>query len=97
MPSGTPTTLTGFTVKLGASGLGTVAPQVKLPLAVTFYSLAHHSVPTPYVGILDLEKALANSRLPGHYALPKAGHVQVRSTRFLFSTFPKFALVSQLA
>jgi len=79
VPSGTPTVVQGFTAKLGATGLGIIPSQVKLPLSVTFYQLAHSDLPTPYVGTIDLESGMKDAKPAGHYAVPKAGHVQVRS------------------
>uniref|UniRef100_A0A8D0H082 Atos homolog B n=1 Tax=Sphenodon punctatus TaxID=8508 RepID=A0A8D0H082_SPHPU len=61
----------GFTAEIGASG--SYCPQhVTLPVEVTYFDIAEHSAPSPFLGVIDLE-ALGKKG----YSVPKAGTIQV--------------------
>ncbi|KFP60759.1 Protein FAM214B, partial [Cariama cristata] len=61
----------GFTAEIGASG--SYCPQhATLPVDVTYFDISEHSVPSPFLGVIDLE-ALGKKG----YSVPKAGTVQV--------------------
>eukprot|EP00076_Gallus_gallus_P008492 XP_004937179.1 protein FAM214B [Gallus gallus] len=61
----------GFTAEIGASG--SYCPQhVTLPVDVTYFDISEHSVPSPFLGVIDLE-ALGKKG----YSVPKAGTIQV--------------------
>ncbi|CAN0343419.1 unnamed protein product [Bubo scandiacus] len=61
----------GFTAEIGASG--SYCPQhATLPVDVTYFDISEHSVPSPFLGVIDLE-ALGKKG----YSVPKAGTIQV--------------------
>uniref|UniRef100_A0A8C3KFZ1 Atos homolog protein B n=1 Tax=Calidris pygmaea TaxID=425635 RepID=A0A8C3KFZ1_9CHAR len=61
----------GFTAEIGASG--SYCPQhVTLPVDVTYFDISEHSVPSPFLGVINLE-ALGKKG----YSVPKAGTIQV--------------------
>nr|XP_033792073.1 protein FAM214B [Geotrypetes seraphini]XP_033792084.1 protein FAM214B [Geotrypetes seraphini]XP_033792094.1 protein FAM214B [Geotrypetes seraphini]XP_033792101.1 protein FAM214B [Geotrypetes seraphini] len=61
----------GFTAEIGASG--SYCPQhATLPVQVTYFDISEHSVPSPFLGVIDLE-ALGRKG----YSVPKAGTIQV--------------------
>ncbi|KFP25439.1 Protein FAM214B, partial [Colius striatus] len=61
----------GFTAEIGASG--SYCPQhATLPVNVTYFDISEHSVPSPFLGVIDLE-ALGKKG----YSVPKAGTIQV--------------------
>ncbi|KAM6363048.1 atos homolog protein B isoform 1-T5 [Pluvialis apricaria] len=61
----------GFTAEIGASG--SYCPQhVTLPVDVTYFDISEHSMPSPFLGVIDLE-ALGKKG----YSVPKAGTIQV--------------------
>ncbi|XP_069482905.1 atos homolog protein B isoform X2 [Ambystoma mexicanum] len=61
----------GFTAEIGASG--SYCPQhATLPVEVTYFDISEHSVPSPFLGVIDLE-ALGKKG----YSVPKAGTIQV--------------------
>ncbi|XP_032843955.1 protein FAM214B [Tyto alba] len=61
----------GFMAEIGASG--SYCPQhVTLPVDVTYFDISEHSVPSPFLGVIDLE-ALGKKG----YSVPKAGTIQV--------------------
>ncbi|KFQ33643.1 Protein FAM214B, partial [Merops nubicus] len=61
----------GFTAEIGASG--SYCPQhVTLPVDVTYFDISEHNVPSPFLGVIDLE-ALGKKG----YSVPKAGTIQV--------------------
>ncbi|KFQ32451.1 Protein FAM214B, partial [Mesitornis unicolor] len=61
----------GFMAEIGASG--SYCPQhVTLPVDVTYFDISEHSVPSPFLGVIDLE-ALGKKG----YNVPKAGTIQV--------------------
>ncbi|XP_030048680.1 atos homolog protein B [Microcaecilia unicolor] len=61
----------GFTAEIGASG--SYCPQhATLPVQVTYFDISEHSVPSPFLGVIDLE-ALGKKG----YSVPKAGTIQV--------------------
>ncbi|XP_029437613.1 protein FAM214B [Rhinatrema bivittatum] len=68
VPSGC---IEGFTAEIGASG--SYCPQhATLPVQVTYFDISEHSVPSPFLGVIDLE-ALGKKG----YSVPKAGTIQV--------------------
>lgn len=61
----------GFTAELGASG--SYCPQhVTLPVQVTYYDISEHSAPSPFLGVVSLERLGKKG-----YCIPKAGTIQV--------------------
>ncbi|KAH0627755.1 hypothetical protein JD844_008042 [Phrynosoma platyrhinos] len=61
----------GFTAEIGASG--SYCPQhATLPVEVTYFDIAEHSTPSPFLGVIDLE-ALGKKG----YSIPKTGTIQV--------------------
>ncbi|XP_061468806.1 atos homolog protein B [Rhineura floridana] len=61
----------GFTAEIGASG--SYCPQhATLPVEVTYFDIAEHSAPSPFLGVIDLE-ALGKKG----YSIPKTGTIQV--------------------
>ncbi|XP_061133717.1 atos homolog protein B [Syngnathus typhle] len=61
----------GFTAEIGASG--SYCPQhVTLPVQVTYYDISEHSAPSPFLGLISLEKLGKKG-----YSIPKAGTIQV--------------------
>ncbi|GAB0207850.1 protein FAM214B-like [Grus japonensis] len=61
----------GFTAEIGASG--SYCPQhATLPVDVTYFDISEHSMPSPFLGVIDLE-ALGKKG----YSVPKAGTIQV--------------------
>ncbi|XP_064294089.1 atos homolog protein B [Phalacrocorax carbo] len=61
----------GFMAEIGASG--SYCPQhATLPVDVTYFDISEHSVPSPFLGVIDLE-ALGKKG----YSVPKAGTIQV--------------------
>uniref|UniRef100_A0A8D2Q7K3 Atos homolog protein B n=1 Tax=Varanus komodoensis TaxID=61221 RepID=A0A8D2Q7K3_VARKO len=70
-----PGRIEGFTAEIGASG--SYCPQhVTLPVEVTYFDIAEHSAPSPFLGVVDLE-ALGKKG----YSVPKTGTIQVVSGR----------------
>uniref|UniRef100_A0A672TE56 Atos homolog protein B n=1 Tax=Strigops habroptila TaxID=2489341 RepID=A0A672TE56_STRHB len=68
VPSGK---IEGFMAEIGASG--SYCPQhATLPVDVTYFDISEHSVPSPFLGVIDLE-ALGKKG----YSVPKAGTIQV--------------------
>ena len=65
----------GFMAKLGACGAGKCAKQVSLPLLTVFTQSPDQSSPSPYVGVINLEDGLADSK--GRFGVPRKGVVQV--------------------
>ncbi|XP_067399660.1 atos homolog protein B [Emydura macquarii macquarii] len=61
----------GFTAEIGASG-SYCPPHATLPVDVTYFDISEHSVPSPFLGVIDLE-ALGKKG----YSVPKAGTIQV--------------------
>lgn len=61
----------GFTAEIGASG--SYCPQhATLPVEVTYFDIAEHTAPSPFLGVIDLE-ALGKKG----YSIPKTGTIQV--------------------
>ncbi|XP_015745968.1 protein FAM214B isoform X2 [Python bivittatus] len=61
----------GFTAEIGASG--SYCPQhATLPVEVTYFDIAEHNAPSPFLGVIDLE-ALGKKG----YSIPKMGTIQV--------------------
>uniref|UniRef100_A0A663NBQ4 Atos homolog protein B n=1 Tax=Athene cunicularia TaxID=194338 RepID=A0A663NBQ4_ATHCN len=61
----------GFTAEIGASG--SYCPQhATLPVDVTYFDISEHSVPSPFLGVIDLEGLGKKG-----YSVPKAGTIQV--------------------
>ncbi|XP_066472199.1 atos homolog protein B [Tiliqua scincoides] len=61
----------GFTAEIGASG--SYCPQhATLPVEVTYFDIAEHSAPSPFLGVIDLETLGKKG-----YSIPKTGTIQV--------------------
>ncbi|XP_026576584.1 protein FAM214B isoform X1 [Pseudonaja textilis] len=61
----------GFTAEIGASG--SYCPQhATLPVEVTYFDIAEHNAPSPFLGVIDLE-ALGKKG----YSIPRTGTIQV--------------------
>uniref|UniRef100_A0A8C9U3I3 Atos homolog protein B n=1 Tax=Scleropages formosus TaxID=113540 RepID=A0A8C9U3I3_SCLFO len=61
----------GFTAEIGASG--SYCPQhATLPVEVTYYDIAEHNAPSPFLGVIYLEPLGKKG-----YSVPKAGTIQV--------------------
>ncbi|CAI5787967.1 Family with sequence similarity 214 member B [Podarcis lilfordi] len=61
----------GFTAEIGASG--SYCPQhATLPVEVTYFDIAEHSAPSPFLGVIDLESLGKKG-----YSIPKTGTIQV--------------------
>ncbi|KAM4710521.1 atos homolog protein B isoform 1-T2 [Discoglossus pictus] len=61
----------GFTAEIGASG--SYCPQhVTLPVEVTYFHISEHSVPSPFLGVIDLEAVGRKG-----YSVPSTGTIQV--------------------
>ncbi|KFP77277.1 Protein FAM214B, partial [Apaloderma vittatum] len=61
----------GFTAEIGASG--SYCPQhATLPVDVTYFDISEHSVPSPFLGVINLETLGKKG-----YSVPKAGTIQV--------------------
>ncbi|KAM8961624.1 atos homolog protein B [Pelodytes ibericus] len=61
----------GFMAEIGASG--SYCPQhVTLPVEVTYFHISEHSMPSPFLGVIDLEAAGKKG-----YSVPNTGTIQV--------------------
>ncbi|XP_053304533.1 atos homolog protein B [Spea bombifrons] len=61
----------GFTAEIGASG--SYCPQhVTLPVEVTYFHISEHSMPSPFLGVVDLEAVGKKG-----YSVPSTGTIQV--------------------
>ncbi|OCU02781.1 protein FAM214B [Xenopus laevis] len=61
----------GFTAEIGASG--SYCPQhVTLPVQVTYFHISEHSVPSPFLGVINLEAVGKKG-----YSVPSTGTIQV--------------------
>ncbi|KAM4810230.1 atos homolog protein B [Rhinophrynus dorsalis] len=61
----------GFTAEIGASG--SYCPEhVTLPVEVTYFHISEHSVPSPFLGVIDLEAVGKKG-----YSVPSTGTIQV--------------------
>uniref|UniRef100_A0A8C5WK69 Atos homolog protein B n=1 Tax=Leptobrachium leishanense TaxID=445787 RepID=A0A8C5WK69_9ANUR len=61
----------GFTAEIGASG--SYCPQhVTLPVEVTYFHISEHSMPSPFLGVIDLEAVGKKG-----YSVPSTGTIQV--------------------
>ncbi|KAE8636937.1 hypothetical protein XENTR_v10003207 [Xenopus tropicalis] len=61
----------GFTAEIGASG--SYCPQhVTLPVTVTYFHISEHSVPSPFLGVINLEAVGKKG-----YSVPSTGTIQV--------------------
>ncbi len=68
-------TVEGFMAKIGACGSGLCPKHVKLPLVTVFNHAQERGCPSPYVGVVNLEESLAETK--GRYQVPRKGMVQV--------------------
>ncbi|CAH2296874.1 Hypothetical predicted protein [Pelobates cultripes] len=61
----------GFTAEIGASG--SYCPQhVTLPVEVTYFHISEHSMPSPFLGVIDLDAVGKKG-----YSVPSTGTIQV--------------------
>eukprot|EP00912_Choanoflagellata_sp_UC4_P002516 UC4_evm6s1590 len=77
IPSATPTSVEGFVAKLGCNGGEKCVRQIMLPVSTTFLRIPGDTVPSPYIGTIDLDSGLSHQKRPGLYALPRSGTVQL--------------------
>lgn len=87
--STTPSKPLTFLAKIGVLGLGDCKPSLKCPTHLTipfpayFYSVGDYDSPSPYVGQVDLETALAENAKAsktfpdGGYRIPQCGQIQI--------------------
>lgn len=86
--STTPSKPLNFLAQIGVLGLGKCKPSLKCPTHVTipfpayFYSVGDYDSPSPYVGQIDLETALAEKKsskgfADGGYRIPQKGQLQI--------------------
>ena len=71
-----PKTSRGFMIDIAANGMGVTSPRATLPFDACFYDLHDGQAPTPYVGVIDLERGLKHHTHPGLYRVPGRGIVQ---------------------
>ncbi|XP_043933272.1 protein FAM214B [Protopterus annectens] len=61
----------GFTAEIGASG-SYCPPHATLPVEVTYFDIAEHTAPSPFLGVISLESLGRKG-----YSVPKTGTIQV--------------------